>query len=459
MTGLERIIELIAGTLAGSVKAHSLPAVASSLGLEPGEVSEAFGGKQAYVTRRITGWSKDRLLDLANRINEIYPTDSLQTAIEAFDPNPAFPISPITRQHLLSCFDELSPVQGKLGIVEFTEKLWPIRTMAGGGYNHRCPTAYDEICQHMIKNDDYSFSDLIDVLGLREMSNRKLVELLELSVNPLVRVDAEQQQFVAAFNAHLKHDGLALVASDQISGFPVFRMVSAREGVSGAAKNLVFASDGPKPEIVLSDAINNDIKIVKHEEHCLVYDRPLTNEGLSWRNLSRWWAETTAKPDNKDTERDLYGRLLKCLSSPAEALLFRTYFKAFHTPLGDRLPALLPQVYLHYDPYTVAQRRGRRVLPRQRMDFLLLLSSFERIVVEVDGKHHYSDENVAAPDKYAEMVHADRELRLLGYEVYRFGGSELTDERGEAAVTAFFNALFQKHEIRVGTKSMSDEHA
>ena len=38
------------------------------------------------------------------------------------------------------------PIEGKLGIVEFMEKLWPIRSMHGSGTDFRCLTAYDEIC-------------------------------------------------------------------------------------------------------------------------------------------------------------------------------------------------------------------------------------------------------------------------------------------------------------------------
>ena len=82
------------------------------------------------------------------------------------------------------------------------------------------------------------------------------------------------------------------------------------------------------------------------------------------------------------------------------------------------------------------------------MDFLLLLSPFERIVVEVDGKQHYSDRDISSPSRYADMVYADRDLRLLGYEVYRFGGAELTGEPGESVVHAFFLRLFHKHGIR-----------
>jgi len=81
------------------------------------------------------------------------------------------------------------------------------------------------------------------------------------------------------------------------------------------------------------------------------------------------------------------------------------------------------------------------------MDFLLLLSPLERIVIEVDGKQHYSDGDFSSPSRYAEMVNADRELRLLGYEVYRFGGAELAGDTGESMVRDFFFRLFRKHGI------------
>ena len=45
-------------------------------------------------------------------------------------------------------------------------------------------------------------------------------------------------------------------------------------------KKLIFAADGPKPEIVLRDAINNDPEIGENAEHCPVYDRGLGLTGL-----------------------------------------------------------------------------------------------------------------------------------------------------------------------------------
>jgi hypothetical protein len=43
------------------------------------------------------------------------------------------------------------------------------------------------------------------------------------------------------------------------------------------------------------------------------------------------------------------------------------------------------------------------------------------------------------------MVGADRDLKLLGYEVYRFGGAELDERAGPDAVTRFFRRLFDKY--------------
>lgn len=77
------------------------------------------------------------------------------------------------------------------------------------------------------------------------------------------------------------------------------------------------------------------------------------------------------------------------------------------------------------------------------MDFLLLLDHRRRVVLEVDGIQHYADaQGRASPARYAEMVAADRELRLTGYEVYRFGGHEITDRsRGAETLDKFFDNL------------------
>jgi hypothetical protein len=49
--------------------------------------------------------------------------------------------------------------------------------------------------------------------------------------------------------------------------------LAGARGVRGEMKNLIFAATGPKPKIILRDAVNNDLEIVEIAEDCLVYDR------------------------------------------------------------------------------------------------------------------------------------------------------------------------------------------
>jgi very-short-patch-repair endonuclease len=83
------------------------------------------------------------------------------------------------------------------------------------------------------------------------------------------------------------------------------------------------------------------------------------------------------------------------------------------------------------------------------MDFLLLLARRRRVVIEVDGIQHYADsEGRASPVHYAEMVAADRELRLAGYEVYRFGGHEIADrKKASSLLDKFFNDVLAGPEV------------
>ena len=129
--------------------------------------------------------------------------------------------------------------------------------------------------------------------------------------------------------------------------------------------------------------------------------------------------------------------------------MFLGYFRTFRDRFGTRLPALIPQVYLHYDPKTVRELGGNRRYPRRRMDFLMLLRNDARIMIEMDGKHHYADDDgKASPERYAGMVSADRDLRLRGYEVYRFGGKEMCDKDAAATIQSFFERLFSLHGVR-----------
>ena len=144
-----------------------------------------------------------------------------------------------------------------------------------------------------------------------------------------------------------------------------------------------------------------------------------------------------------------FDRLKKSLGdNHPEIILLDTYYSYFFEKLKEKLPALIPQVYLHYDPYTSKQLKGVKRLSRERMDFLLLLPYRKNIVIEIDGKQHYSKNGKANAQLYAKMVAEDRRLRLAGYELYRFGGYEFSDdEKAKRTVKNFFDDLFKLHSI------------
>ncbi|MFC5676022.1 hypothetical protein [Aeromicrobium endophyticum] len=220
-------------------------------------------------------------------------------------------------------------------------------------------------------------------------------------------------------------------------------------GVGSPAKNLIFAANGPKPELVLRDAVSNDIEIVRNAEHCLVYELEVPVDGLKFQHLIDWWRSHEGLPDELDDRavgHRLHARLRASLAgNGAEELVFDAYAARYRAH-SFNIPALIPQVYLHYDPYTARSRasRGESDVPlaRQRMDFLILFSDKHRVVLEVDGRQHYADADGKANTRlYAEMVAEDRRLRLAGYEVYRFGGQELAHPGAGAMLAAFFDKL------------------
>lgn len=222
-------------------------------------------------------------------------------------------------------------------------------------------------------------------------------------------------------------------------------------GVGTPAKNLIFAANGPKPELVLRDALNNDIEIVRNGEYCLVYDQPIPADGLTYSNLIQWWRERQGFADDvppRDVGLDLHNRLRASLDdNPVELRVFDAY-AARYKDNGFGIPALIPQVYLHFDPATQSARRSAgqsgSPLARQRMDFLILFSSRHRVVLEVDGKQHYANGDTVSPALYSEMVSEDRRLRLAGYEVYRFGGAELMRDGADKMVAEFFDQLAER---------------
>jgi hypothetical protein len=181
----------------------------------------------------------------------------------------------------------------------------------------------------------------------------------------------------------------------------------------------IFAADGPKPDLVLSDAVRNTTKITS-AEFCLVYDRPLQAGGLSSADLVSWWAGTHASAcaSERDVANDLHALLARSLDrgrDPSagrgpELVMFQTYTELLKHH-GFALPALIPQVYLHYDPYS---RTSRRV-PGPLQDLLL---TPPRNPAQFPAAEHRSSHDPTAAGDFGlaeEAIKQDALVNALGW--------------------------------------------
>lgn len=439
------LVQAISHTLWAEVKSYNLPKVCVHYGLEDGDSSEAHSSKNKYVLSRLEEKDDAFILNLAKQLYNDYQALHLAKVLNA--EKTFFNISSITRKTLLDALYEKGCIEGSRKLLDFLNNIWTLTNY--GSSDLRYNNFQNEFIQHMVLNHDWTYDYLLEErLDILDISDEMFIAFVEQIVHPLVRIGEEQQAYIETINHHLKSDGYKIEVTSYISKIhPLYKIMRIQGGVSGNIKNIIFAADGPKPEMILSDSLNNDIQIVENEEFCLIYNKPIPPSGLTWNDLIIWWAEQYNTSPNKDAKRTLYFRLIKSLGvNSIEILLFKTYYSTFGKLLGNEVPALIPQVYLHYDPYTLRQLQGTKRIARQRMDFLFLFSQQERVVIEIDGQQHYSDGNKPSPSRYAEMVSEDRRLRLNGYEVYRFGGKEFENEQNAVdLLNSFFKDLLLKH--------------
>lgn len=449
MTELSDIRLKLGDILAGMkdrVTHSKIPELVEKLGLGDASAEEA-RSKAERLAAALAATPDHKLPEVAERLLEHYPPhlaserNALQDAIWPDGP----PVSKRARRDVANSIDikELF-----LDAAKFDELIWSLFDLGdqlwecfiGDGGSLR-----GQIRQHVHQNPgDWTTAELFERLGALDVSDRRFATFVEGLASPEVRPDEDaQRRFVTLVNTPLRTCGVELQETGSRDGYPTFQLAELHAGSQGKPKNLIFASP-EKPDLRFRDAVTNDIEIVTNADKVLVYDRPISSDGITWDDLLSWWKSREGITEDGEAKKSLYRRLLASLpgSSPPQRLLFDTYHREFGKRL-PKFPALLPEVWLHWDPQTV-RNRGAQALARSRMDFLMLLRHNVRLVIEVDGKQHYSVNDVPSPKLYSEMVAADRELKLDGYHVFRFGGLELNGEQGVANVTKFFEAVFRK---------------
>lgn len=426
-----------------------LPTICAKLGL-PAPVG---GSKRERMSASFYALSDADLPKVAERLLELYPPSAnerneIQDILWAYAP---LEIPKRFRREVARALSVEDLYHNAREFDDLLDRLWildddPLDWISGKDRSLRA-----SIYQHVHRNPgDWSVEELFDKLGVFNASNRRFALFLEGLASSDVRPDeTAQRSFVNIVNGALRGCGIEMREIGIEDGYPAFMVASMHAVPVGRPKNLIFASP-IKPDLRFRDAVNNDIEIVTNADKVLVYDRHISADGLRWQDLQSWWSETKGIANEENAKKTLYRRLRDSLPKDSRPQIL--LFDAFHHGFGSavpNLPALLPEVWLHWDPKT-ARERGVDALFRFRMDFLLLLPGGVRIVLEVDGKHHYARNNGQAdPAGYAAMMAADRDLRLAGYEVFRFGAQELLGDGMHGMVKRFFEALFKRYGVFV----------
>ncbi|MEV6653934.1 hypothetical protein [Streptomyces sp. NPDC051219] len=456
-SALRTLVGEVVARLSGLTHATLNPAF-EQLGMPP--VPEDAWTKRERVDLSFRQVPDSELPQVTRRIleqNHVYVSPSIRYQLEDLlweeDTPPEIPKR--ARRELARALDLSELAQHHDRFLQLLDRFW-ITEEQGLGLEHllngmRPVTLRDRIERHVFRNPgDWSAEDLFENLGMFKAGDARFACFLEGLVSADVLLDENlQETTVSTINGHLLAAGIELRQTGSDGGYPLFTMVSARLHGNRRPKNIIFASLR-KPDIRFRSSVDNDIEIVGgHPDDTLVYDREIPAAGLRWRDLHAWWQDTRKISSETAARADLYERLLKSLpaNSPGQKNLFRAYHTALPPSVDD--PALLPEVWLHWDHKTV-QDRGPEALLRSRMDFLLLLPHGQRVVLEVDGSQHYTRDRGRTPDtaKYAEMVAADRDLKLRGYEVFRFGHDELKRlDDAQALLLQFLPDMFRHFRV------------
>lgn len=368
-------------------------------------------------------------------------------------------IPDIARQGIIDKLLLIGSVPGRGTYKAFFERTYP---ESANIMCDRRTTLLDSISRHcdVFQGDWGDDEGIFSVVEPLKWTDEQFMTFCKEYVNPVftrvywnedegISVDL-QPQCVDAINQYLVDCGYKLEKECQIGDKVQYRMTEL-EGVKGKIQSIVFAAT-MKPDILLTDVLNQSVLIPENENNYLLYDQEIGISGLSWNTLNSWY-------HGGNSEDELVNRLFEAVrhcGSPIEEKFFSAYLE-FVSDIGGEIPALLPQVYLYYDSKT-QKERTLKIFEHQCMDFLMVFSDSKRVVIELDGVQHYGEAepveipgrfypvNIASPSKYAMMVSAQREMTLAGYEVYRFGGSELNDdENAKLVIKNFLYDLMKKH--------------
>jgi hypothetical protein len=320
---LRSLVNSAAGAIAGGCTHDTLGETCTGLGLlDPPRHAEPDSGEELSKRKRVD-WSLARLADedvpaVARRMLDGWLPAPLNAAARnaiqdiLWTAEGALEIPKRTRRDIARALDLDDVTARDKQFMALLDRLWVLGgdDLFAFAFRPNLSSLRGQVEQHVLHNPgDWSAEYLFDQLGAIDAAgDARFTRFLEglASADVVPDVDA-QQRVVDAVNPHLRAAGAELRESGEDGGYPVFTITSTR-AARGQPKNLIFASP-TKPDIRITDAINNDIEILSDPDDVLVYDRP-TREGVLWRDLQTWWKETRCLPSEEEAKSTLYDRLL-----------------------------------------------------------------------------------------------------------------------------------------------------
>ncbi|NCN85850.1 MAG: abortive infection family protein [Sphingomonadales bacterium] len=214
-----RTAEVIAGA-----KAYDVPALCVRLGLSEGTEDEAMHSKFKYAHSRLMEMSPDAVLKAARALLTEEQDFDLAEHLAKTEEIGTRTVSTRTRRRVFHAFQGHS-LCTEYDEVEFLEKLFPLSAIrTGNSTDWEQRTLRDDFIQHWVRNDDWTYRDLGEKLGLVNSSKALLFRFLELAVHPETLDEDTQAARVAKLNDELKNDGFRLTQSSRLSGYPVYKV-------------------------------------------------------------------------------------------------------------------------------------------------------------------------------------------------------------------------------------------
>lgn len=121
---------------------------------------------------------------------------------------------------------------GRMDLMSFLRRVWDLSAIPST--DSRYNNADGDIWQHMVRNDDWSYEELLcDRLNILGCEDSIFLRFLETCVHPLaVRDDVEAKSLSDIFNKYLEIDGYKLIVTSNISGRAVYTAVDSKSAKS-----------------------------------------------------------------------------------------------------------------------------------------------------------------------------------------------------------------------------------